>query len=424
MKKKLLALLLVSMMAFSVSACSVNVEVGKDGVNVGVNGGKDKEGADEDDADKDDADKDVADKDVEDDKTTDEDKTADEDKSTDEDKTSTDDATSEGDKDVSDKEFGESTGEDSGSAEAGTEIGDGTEGTTGDEVIVDDTVVAEGWEMISNVTFSLCDKWTFNDDINGTRRYNSANGLEVLAIYVQNTDLYLKDEMLAAYENQIITVFGENGTVVTETIGGREWRHYTYTADNKVTSGAGAEIYLYSDGFTTIYVEDAYSLEQGAASGDVIPLLESMTFDEYTGGGEESKADGEKFGSVSYTLTDDWFSTGDTAGMKIYQSTAGEVFGIYVSEFIGLTAEYMISEYSSTVETTYGSNYVKENITVGELDWVRYTYGGDNMVIANYGVEAYIFSNGNVTIYIEYTYPEAAGSSESFKTILESMKIE
>lgn len=132
-----------------------------------------------------------------------------------------------------------------------------------------------GYTQFSNVYYILSPDWTFYSDNNGTQVYQLADNRESFAIFVQNETDYTADNMYTAYDSTITSTYGSRGTTETVTIGSLEWHVYHFTGDNDLNTATGIDVYVYSDGATTIYIENAFSAD-GTASGKIQELLNSI----------------------------------------------------------------------------------------------------------------------------------------------------
>ena len=160
-----------------------------------------------------------------------------------------------------------------------TAIGETTEtATEATATEATETVDLTGHDTFNNVHYKLGDAWKLNNDNSGTRVYATEDTTETVAIYVQNETSYSADQMQDVYKKSIESVYGTKYTNSTETISNFEWNVYKFTTDNTLRDDIGANIYVYSDGKTTIYVEYGYLAANGATDKD-ITLLENVIID-------------------------------------------------------------------------------------------------------------------------------------------------
>lgn len=157
--------------------------------------------------------------------------------------------------------------------EAETESQDSTSVST-----VDTAFDSTGYEKLGNVYYKLSPELILSNDLNGTKVYTTADQKESIAFYVQNESNYTDEEMIGAYEQTIVKTYGENYTEETKTIGAYNWSVYSYTEDNLLNPAVRANIYLYSDGNTTIYLENAISSEM-QDSGKAEELINSIVME-------------------------------------------------------------------------------------------------------------------------------------------------
>lgn len=155
--------------------------------------------------------------------------------------------------------------------------------TTEDAVVEDDTTVSDGTDSevltFSNVTYSLGNAFSYYGDQNGTLIYQSTDTTESIAFYVQNETSYTEADLRGAYATQIVATYGDNYTQTTVDVNGLTWDCYSYGSDNILSSSICADLYVYSDGATTIYVENDYSSSKAEASGDVMLILNSIVIE-------------------------------------------------------------------------------------------------------------------------------------------------
>ncbi len=147
--------------------------------------------------------------------------------------------------------------------------------------------LADTYVKMSNVWYDLANRWNDYGELTGTKIYTLDNTeTENITIFVQNESSYSKDIMIAAYEAKFTDVYGENYTLTTHTVEcpvdneafspeALEWNVYSYGSDNALADYACVDIYLYSDGATTIYLENAY-LAGTEPSGAALELVESI----------------------------------------------------------------------------------------------------------------------------------------------------
>lgn len=147
--------------------------------------------------------------------------------------------------------------------------------------------LADTYVKMNNVWYDLANQWSFNKNESGTLVYTYDNSeTENITIFVQNELLYTKEIMISAYEAKFSGVYGENCTITTYTVEcpvdneafsqePMEWNVYSYGSDNALAEYACVDIYLYSDGATTIYIENAY-LAGTEPSGAALELVDSI----------------------------------------------------------------------------------------------------------------------------------------------------
>lgn len=133
-----------------------------------------------------------------------------------------------------------------------------------------------GYEVFNNVYYKLLDGyWVFNKDTNGTLLYTNSDSSESIGLYVQNETEYTKDDMMNAYQQVIVQTYGENYTTEDITAAGLDFKVYHFGSDNLLDSTLNADIYVYSDGATTIYLENAYRNGE-TNTGKALELLNTI----------------------------------------------------------------------------------------------------------------------------------------------------
>lgn len=133
-----------------------------------------------------------------------------------------------------------------------------------------------GYEEFSQVYYKLLDGyWIFNKDVSGTRVYNNSDSSESVALYVQKEEAQTAAAMFAAYEDLIINTYGENYTSENITAANLPWKVYHFGSDNKLNSTLNIDVYLYSDGKTTFYLENAFPAAN-TASGKALELINTI----------------------------------------------------------------------------------------------------------------------------------------------------
>lgn len=142
-----------------------------------------------------------------------------------------------------------------------------------------EAVVFPGELELNNVRYTVSDYWHEYSNDNGTIMYANADSTETFAIYVQNETLYTAEDMIAAYEQSITQVYGENYTEGVYEVNGYSWDIYSYAADNLINQNVCSDIYLYTDGFTTIYIENPYTATM-ECSGLIREVINSISIEE------------------------------------------------------------------------------------------------------------------------------------------------
>lgn len=137
--------------------------------------------------------------------------------------------------------------------------------------------IPEGYETMSNVAYDLGDYWTFSEDLNGTFRYESEDATEAFALYVQNeTAGYTAENMIGAYVSLVEETYGTVYTTGSADYAGLEWTTMSYGSDNIMSPDVNVNVYIYSDGATTIYIEDAVNVIYSSFSGKMEDVLNSI----------------------------------------------------------------------------------------------------------------------------------------------------
>ena len=132
-----------------------------------------------------------------------------------------------------------------------------------------------GYTQFGNVYYILSADWEFFQDTSGTLVYRFPDGSESFAIYVQNETDYTAQQMYDSYNSTILSTYGDRGTQEELTLGSLTWHVYHYTGDNDLNAASATDVYVYSDGTTTIYAENAFAAG-AAASGKFQELLASV----------------------------------------------------------------------------------------------------------------------------------------------------
>lgn len=132
-----------------------------------------------------------------------------------------------------------------------------------------------GYTQFSNVYYILSADWEYYQETNGTLVYRLPDGTESFAIFVQNESDYSAEQMQAAYSTTVTTTYGDRCTQEDVTIGSYPWHVYHYTGDNDLNTSVAVDVYVYSDGATTIYIENCYPAST-IVSGKIQELLASI----------------------------------------------------------------------------------------------------------------------------------------------------
>lgn len=132
----------------------------------------------------------------------------------------------------------------------------------------------EGYDNLNNVYFCP-GEYIFNCDNQGTYVYFSKGQKESMSICVKSNDGMTKNEMESLYKNDLSDFYGKNFGLDYMMVDDREWTIFKYSAginSNKDTLVYG---YLYSDGTTTVYIENQVDRQYGF-SGKVNDVISSI----------------------------------------------------------------------------------------------------------------------------------------------------
>lgn len=158
------------------------------------------------------------------------------------------------------------------------ETEDETEDYAEDETEEDIEIPAD-YINYGNVYMYIDDNWKYYASQDDTYAYKNVNANETFAIYIENETMYSANDMYKSYENLIFSVFGNDYYLDSYDDGDYVWRVYRFDENNINDSSVCADIYLYSDGDTTIYIENAY--EAGDFStGDILDVINSIIIEE------------------------------------------------------------------------------------------------------------------------------------------------
>lgn len=158
-----------------------------------------------------------------------------------------------------------------------------TEEIPGTEALLENDTEAEppafdptGYEEFNQVYYKLLDGyWIFNKDTEGTRVYANSDQSDSIALYVQKETMQTKEAMLGAYEELIVSTYGESYSVEDITAANLPWKVYHFGADNKLASDRNVDVYLFSDGKTTFYLENAFLVTK-TSSGKALELINTI----------------------------------------------------------------------------------------------------------------------------------------------------
>ncbi len=147
--------------------------------------------------------------------------------------------------------------------------------------------LARTYTNMNNVWYNPGTDWKYHSDVSGTILYTYGDSTdENISFFVQNETAYSAAVMKAAYEAKFTEVYGsayEKTEYVVEYEGSSsmfsldpmKWSVYSYGTDNLLSDLIGVDIYLYSDGATTIYIENAY-LDSTGVSGAIEEFLKTI----------------------------------------------------------------------------------------------------------------------------------------------------
>lgn len=133
-------------------------------------------------------------------------------------------------------------------------------------------------ETFNNVEYTLPDGWSFAEDRNGTRLYVRDDKMETIAIYVQNEVGYTAQDLQNVYEEKIFGTFGNDPSYYRSAAAYEAdlyWNIYSFGPGNESRADTRTDVYFYTDGDTTIYIENSFPA-YNSVSDDIKTFLDSI----------------------------------------------------------------------------------------------------------------------------------------------------
>ncbi len=147
------------------------------------------------------------------------------------------------------------------------------------EETTEEVEIPENYYNHENVYFDLGDNWEYNTSQETTYVYENKNVNETFAICVQGNGMFSARDMQAAYKTVVVQTYGENYEETSYESGNYKWTVYKYGTDNNLNELICAEIYVYSNEDTTIYIEYAYEAAN-SSTGDIMGVIDSIIIKE------------------------------------------------------------------------------------------------------------------------------------------------
>ncbi len=164
--------------------------------------------------------------------------------------------------------------------EVSWDVEDNTEDEVEDDTEeVDEVEIPSDYTNFENVYLYIGDEWEYHSSESDTHIYKHVSGTESFAIYVQNETMYSDSDLYKAYDDMIISTFGEDYTSDSYDDGDRIWVVYRYDEGNKNDSTVCTDVYVYSNGDTTIYIENSYVADT-SVSYDILNLIDSIIIED------------------------------------------------------------------------------------------------------------------------------------------------
>ena len=298
-----------------------------------------------------------------------------------------------------------------------------------DEPEMPSTVGAGGYDSLENLTFAYPEGWVLEVKEGNSVTYANYNGTEAISVSASPIDDSLTDDDVRAQVPGVIEMYyGAYDSESTFYAMGREWAMYTY--ENLEVDGQFVSMDIYSmvENRTIVIVGYAYQKGLTDKTSAVDVVLDSLVVEDVTGGNgyDDPIADAgnlETFNNVIYSLGDTWNYLNESDGTRTYNTTdLSEAFAIYVQNETGYSSDELQEAYKQTVEATFGTDYMIENVVIGDYTWRHYYYETVSL-IEGYSVDVFVYSDGATTIYVENAYPQANGYSGKINIVLESITI-
>ena len=96
--------------------------------------------------------------------------------------------------------------------------------------------------------------------------------VESFYYFIQVEDGYTKEELLEAYKSEVESVYGTVYELDTQYIGDLEFEHYSFAAGT-LLDGYYSEVYVFSNGETTIYAESLVLDGEAALIEDIVATM-------------------------------------------------------------------------------------------------------------------------------------------------------
>ena len=236
----------------------------------------------------------------------------------------------------------------------------------------------ENTERFNNVQYSLGGNWRYKGEESETRAYIAPGEQEAFAIYVQNETSYTAAAMVEAYEKLITDTYSANYSIDTEKYAGLDWSVYTFDYDVVDENTVCTDVYLYTDGATTIYIENSYK-GSVSPSGNIYDVLNSITIDDQAFTTPSNKVSGSTTapttgnGSVIVAY-DDSYSVEINSISGFSETYTCEYF-VDLENSSGVEAEYSLGEESNVSDLQYSflDSYAAIDYTISNQDTGTFT---------------------------------------------------
>ena len=290
------------------------------------------------------------------------------------------------------------------------------------------TYGAGGYDSVENITFAYPEGWVLDTKEGNSISYVNADDTEVIAISASPIDPSLSyDDVIAQVPGVVEMYYGAYDSESTFYVMGREWTMFSYA--NKEVDGeiVATDIYSLVENRTIIIIAYACRTNYADKTSVVDVVLDSLVVEAIDGDSNDDPVEAggelEVFNNVTFSLGDDWNYLNESNGTRTYNTTdLSEAFAIYVQNETNYSADAMQDAYQSTIEATFGTDYVLTEDKLGDYIWHHYHYD-EVSLIEGYSVDAYVYSDGYTTIYVENAYSKAIGTSGKMSVIFNSLTV-